>query len=277
MIGTGIGLGLSGFRLKSGPSTIPERIAGLELWLDAADSNTLFQSSGGSAATFDGDPVGQWLDKSAKGRHATQTDGTKKPALKLSGKNGLNVMQFDGSNDLLSISGSASSLKFLHSTDSTVFIVFKYTTLNDGALFDSIDGSSARTGIFLYATSAGSLQLLIARSSGSASTSTVSNASTSSYIPADFVLSSLVSNPTNATASQRSFVYKNGGNLFSNNTAGGVASTADATRDLMIGAFNPGIGTLNGFICELIIYSSALSGTNRGLVEAYLNSKWSIY
>jgi hypothetical protein len=221
--------------------------------------------------------VGQWLDKSGKARHATQTDGTKKPALKLSGKNSRNILQFDGSNDFLSISGSASSLKFLHSTDSTVFIVFKYTTLNNGGLFDSIDGSSSGTGLFLYATSAGSLILLIGRSSGSASTSTVSNASASSHIPADFVLLSLVNNPANATPSQRSFVYKNGGNLFSNNTASGVASNANATRDLMIGAFNPGTATLNGFICELIVYNSALSETSRTLVETYLNSKWSIY
>lgn len=277
MIGTGLGLGLSGFRLKTGPSTIPESILGLQLWLDAADSSTMYQSSGGSAATSDGDPVGLWWDKSGNARHATQSDGTKKPTLKLAGKNGRSILQYDGSNDLLSISGSSSSMKFLHSTDSTIFLVFKYTILNNAALLDSSLGSSAQTGVALYATSTGSVEFFVSRSSGSVATSTIYNVSSSSYITTDFVLLSFVNNPSNATANLRSFGYKNGGNSFNNNAILGTPSTANSTSDFNIGCFTNGTGSMNGFICEIIAYNSALSGTDRGLVESYLNTKWSIY
>ena len=56
MIGTGIGLGLSGYRMAAA-SFNPSKISGLQLWLDAADSSTILQSSGGSAASADGDEI----------------------------------------------------------------------------------------------------------------------------------------------------------------------------------------------------------------------------
>ena len=42
----------------------PASISGLQLWLDASDSGTLFQNSNGTtAAAADGDPVGYWVIK----------------------------------------------------------------------------------------------------------------------------------------------------------------------------------------------------------------------
>jgi hypothetical protein len=38
----------------------------------------------------------------------------------------------------------------------------------------------------------------------------------------------------------------------------------------------PFSGYLNGDIAEIIIYNSALSDTDRGLVESYLLAKWGI-
>lgn len=80
----------------------PGLLPGLQLWLDANDSATLFQDSAGSTpALSDGDPIGRWADKSGNARHATQSDGTKKLALRTALQNGLNVSQFDGVNDYL--------------------------------------------------------------------------------------------------------------------------------------------------------------------------------
>jgi hypothetical protein len=50
----------------------PRRIAGLALWLDAADSSTL---------TMNGSTVSEWRDKSGANRHATQTDAARQPGL----------------------------------------------------------------------------------------------------------------------------------------------------------------------------------------------------
>ena len=81
---------------KRRPKGLPLSIPGLQLWLDASDSSTLFQNSDGTTvATADGDPVGRWADKSGNGRHATQTDGTKKPFKKLAVKNSRDVIRWD--------------------------------------------------------------------------------------------------------------------------------------------------------------------------------------
>jgi hypothetical protein len=68
------------------------------LWLKA-DVGT-FQTSGGSAAAVDTDPVGEWQDQSGNGRHLGATLTTR-PLLKLNIQNGLPVLRFDGTNDLL--------------------------------------------------------------------------------------------------------------------------------------------------------------------------------
>ena len=107
MIGTGIGLGLSGYTLSRNAFK-PDMVSGLQLWLDAADSTTLYQSAGGALATADGDPVGQWQDKSGNSRHAGQTDGTKKPSLKTLVQNGKNAILNDGVNDILNLSSNLS-------------------------------------------------------------------------------------------------------------------------------------------------------------------------
>jgi hypothetical protein len=124
MIGTGIGLGLSGYRLPA-LAFSPANVSGLKLWLDAADSSTMLQSSGGAAVSSNGDPVGVWLDKSGNPYHATQSDGTRKPSFRTNVKNSRSVLRFDGSNDSLQIPGSASFLKFLHSSNATVFVAAK--------------------------------------------------------------------------------------------------------------------------------------------------------
>lgn len=78
----------------------PADITGLELWL-RADAGTL-QSSGGSAADSDGDPVGEWEDQSGNGIDFTQSTASSKPTLKLDMINKQPLIRFDGSNDDLS-------------------------------------------------------------------------------------------------------------------------------------------------------------------------------
>ena len=80
------------------------------------------------------------------------------------------------------------------------------------------------------------------------------------------------------TAANRSRLYKNGVVDAAVNTSSGSA-TGDATHDLMIGAAytaSSNANFLNGDICEIIIYDSALSDTNREAVENYLLAKWGI-
>jgi hypothetical protein len=78
----------------------PSRIATL-WWLDASDSSTLFDAtSGGSLVAADGE-VARWEDKSGNAKHITQATSVNRPIRKTNTENGRDVVQFDGTNDVL--------------------------------------------------------------------------------------------------------------------------------------------------------------------------------
>jgi hypothetical protein len=70
-------------------------------------------------------------------------------------------------------------------------------------------------------------------------------------------------------------------NLKINGVSKGTVTTGDGITQTATGSIDS-IGYKNdptyhqGDICEIIIYDSALSGTDRALVESYLMSKWAI-
>lgn len=49
------------------------------MWLDGADTNTLFSDSGGTTPATVGGTIGYWKDKSADGRHYTQATAANRP------------------------------------------------------------------------------------------------------------------------------------------------------------------------------------------------------
>lgn len=116
-IGYGIGIG------PTSRGFSPLSISGLQLWLDATTG--LFDAtSGGSAVTTDGSAVARWEDRSGNGRHATEVGINNRPVLKTAVQNGRNVIQFDGSNDILSLGTSITSV-------GSIFLVFKHLTFKD--------------------------------------------------------------------------------------------------------------------------------------------------
>lgn len=117
---------------------MPPPSTGLQLWLEA-DAGT-FQTSGGAAATADGDPVGEWQDQSGNGRHFGQTTAGLRPTLRLNVRNGLPSIRPDGFDDYLT---TASTLTGAH-----VFaVIFPGTTLPDfaGLFTESIDAAAPDT------------------------------------------------------------------------------------------------------------------------------------
>ena len=273
MIGTGIGLGVSGFNLARIPFS-PSSISGLQLWLDASDPATLYQSSGGSLASADGDPVGYWGDKSGNGRHAVQTDGTKKPALKLAIQNGKNVARWDGTNDFLSVTGSSSTMKFLHSADSTVFAVFS-SSVNNKCLLSTDNNSTTVVGYGIYlSTTGGNIEHVITKGSAPI---VIYHSPNIGSITAKCLLT-VVSKPSNATAANRSLIAKNSGTQLAANTYTGTPVTSNSYGDFTIGARSfSNDQNLNGDICEIVIFNSALDSNDKSRIENYLNAKWSIY
>jgi hypothetical protein len=239
MIGTGIGLGLSEFRLNSPWS--PTRLAGLQFWVDAADASTLYTNSAlTTLAVSDGDPVGGWKDKSGNSRNALQTDGTKKPLLKLAIQNGRNVVRFDGVNDNMTFST-------WQSNPSTVFLVVRSST--DTIFISTAAGASPGYPLFFYFTNGN-----VYGQSGYVSGFSTAN----TY------------NQWTVTCSTTARTIRRDGTA--GTSAGGVAGVAQYSK---IGEYDdPTRYSQTGDTLEILGYNSVLSGSDILLVEAYLKAKW---
>lgn len=263
----------------AGPWT-PSTIGGLQLWLDASDASTLYDAtSGGSLVAADGG-VARWEDKSGNARHATQGTSANRPLRKASVQGGKDVLRFDGSNDSLSISGSASAMKFLHSADSTVFMVLSRPAGGYQPLLGTGDTGTATVGFNWYLADGSSnsdkLTVMVVR--GVSATNVLLQSTANAFLPSGFSVLSHVCNPTNATAANRSSLRRNGGTAVAGNASTSAVSTANSSYDLKIAGDNYSGGeTFSAFDCsEIIIYDSALSDTDREAVENYLLAKWGI-
>jgi hypothetical protein len=84
-------------RFQSQATFSPLALSGLQLWLDATDSQSITLNSGN---------VSQWADKSPQGNNATQATAIRQPAYATASVNGLSSVEFDGTNDFMDITVS---------------------------------------------------------------------------------------------------------------------------------------------------------------------------
>jgi len=262
----------------------PTSVSGLQLWLDASDAGSLYDATtGGSLVAADGG-VARWEDKSGNARHATQSTSANRPARKTAVQGGKDVLRFDGSNDSLSIPNSTATFKFLHSADSTVFVVFKSgTTANPGHEFyailytDSSETTQVGYGLGTSDASPNNDAIALSVSRGVSGTSVVYASANNAFPSNVFGVASFVTKPTDGVASNRAIYRRNGGSAVASNTATNGVSTANSQANLTIGNVAATFSYyLNGDIAEIIIYDSALSSTSRAAVETYLLAKWGI-
>ncbi len=224
---------------------LPTKISGLQLWLDANDSSTLFQSSDGTLpATSDGDPLGFWADKSGSSRNAIQTDGTKKPLVRKNILNGKSGIRADGVNDYLLISSSG-----ITSSGFTHYIACRFLTVSGdqriiwGAT-DSGNFDVYNSKFNMYAGSPGLVGVGTALANTAYLCVTYYNGASSSL--------KVNNNTYNGNPGSN---YPTSYRLFSNN--------------------NVNYG--NAEIFEIMTYSSILSSSDDLAVIRYLNNKWNIY
>ena len=234
----------------------PNLISGLQLWLDAADSSTLFDATaGGSLVTTDGAAVARWADKSGNNRHATQATANARPLLKTSIKNGKNVLRFDGANDQLV------GVPCKWDGQVTVFYVAK-TNNNAGYVF--YDGSgNTNNDAFHFGWNAGK-PTVYGNGWGSGRTP---NASSGVSYTGSFIM-------TSSVLGSSSSIFVNGATPTGSSVANGSLSQA-ANNNYVIGYET--YWWFNGDISEILIYNSALTTTQRQAVETYLNTKWALY
>jgi hypothetical protein len=272
-------------RAGTWPVVAPGNVgSGLQLWLDASDSATLFDAtSGGSLVAADGG-VARWEDKSGNGRHMTQGTAGSRPARKTAIQGGRDVLRFDGSNDFMSVASSTATFTFLHATDSTIFLVLDQNKSGYAPLISTFDTGTANVGMQLdTGNGSGTADNVTHRvNRGVSGSNVVFQTTGNAFLGAGFNVISVVTQPANATAANRSSIRRNGGTAATGNAATGAPSSASSQYNLSLATDNylgvgSGDATFSSMdIAELIIYNSALSDTDRAAVETYLLAKWGI-
>jgi hypothetical protein len=219
--------------------------SGLLLWLDASDGSTI---TGTSSVT-------QWNDKSGNGYNAVPSStGTGSVALTTSAVNGLSALSYAGAGKKYLTVAPGTTAATL-----TYFVVIRMNSLTNYETFFHTEGTWA-------ANSIGSL-LYVSNGVQYASynNGSIGNSSLTMQPGYTYVMSG-VDFGSSASA------YVNGypiANLNGLNTATHNLST------LSIGGWSGDLNrTLNGYMCELQVYSAALDNATRRGIEYYLAQKW---
>jgi type II secretory pathway pseudopilin PulG len=246
----------------------PNDVNSLELWLDASDYNTLLTTScastPGTQANSD-DGVQCWRDKTANNNDAEQTDNTERPLLLINAINGLPSLDFDGTDDYMTLSNSGDLNK---NSDLSLFVVSNVETNGDQGLFSSY-GAGSYVQYSLEYVNAGNIYKFL-YDNGSTLTDTQSGGGS-----------------TDAGAELYSGVITAGGEIYSyfdavQNThsdydsASGTPAAAQG-NDIAIGAKNnTGTDPVDAQISEILFFSSTLTDGEREYIELYLAEKWDV-
>jgi Putative phage tail protein len=209
---------------------------------------------GDSLTGSDGSAVTTWIDSSGNGHNATQSNGPDKPFLQTTELNNLNVVEFNPSQAGLTIS-TANSL-----TEGTLFYVVKADSDtavglgNTGPL--SLTGGAAPS---QYPDTSGDIRSNDIRGS----LVTVGNPTRS------LALWNIISVTSAATGANGWNFYFNGELLTSTTASFGLATTT------YLGPAGP-FFTWGGYLAEVLLYTTALSTSDRQTVEGYLAWKWGL-
>ena len=262
-------ISLVGKRFAAGGITDPTDIVGLALWLDASDSATLEDAVGGGPTPLDDGDVAEWQDKSGNDNHCSQATAANRPHRRVAEVNGLDAIDFtQASKHILNsaVIGISSELP-VQTAAKTAFVVAQYdlgTSLTGGGygafcLYDTAAGAgeagaitgevgyrcSARTFVSDQPAAIGSPSIITMAQSGAGNIETVVSM---------WLDGAVVTNDTGAN-----------GLLVASRSVYHVGGSED------LGAF-----MFDGKVCEIIVYDSELSASDRGDVETYLANKWGV-
>lgn len=245
------------------------------LWLDASDTSTITASSGA---------VSEWRDKSANARHFSQATDVRQPTTGSATQNGRNVISFSAPTTSTACTwlqnGTASNFTFLHDgTDHIVAIVAKVTN-SQGMYYGNMQRNSGNRGALLYKNTT---TINHAIQNGNSFDAPVVNAPTNS-IDTNANVITVLADPDNGTAANRSAININTTSAYQNNTSTAAVSTAAPSFLFTIGAArsNSGAGDVSfgmtGFIAELVFVTGTnATEANRVRLRDYLNDKWAVY
>lgn len=241
-------------------------------WWLKADAGTFEDDGKTTPAADDGDVVGAWADQSGNGYDVLQATTAKKPTLKLSIQNGLPVIRFDGSDDIL-----VHSANVLTGTTGTLFavIVTPGSLSNDDIIIASGDEASATDNIHvrIYDQS-GTPSMAAVRVGGGADVvygSTTISTSTAYLFMWQSDGASYIFRLNGSAETESVRAGSNSGDWF-----GDLATTDNAT----IGAVKRSSEGNHqaADVCEIVYYDGdVLDSTDIDQLETYLNDRWAVY
>ena len=246
--------------------TLPP-VSGYMLWLDASNTSSIISL---------GNSVVQWNDLSSNKYNFAQYTSANQPTTNTRTINGLNVLDFDGTNDKL-ISTNLSSVwnPFHNATGATLFIVTSLDVNQDQPIVTT-SNDTTEIGMWLYTRSTPTDFAAAILNGTSNNFVSLEYGGTATYTANTPLVLSSVWNASNGTAADRIKFYKNSGTesgTFSQSTQS--FTSGNAIRTMHIGAWALS-NAFNGVIAEIIMYPGVLSDSNRNSVSNYLKTKWGI-
>ncbi len=229
----------------------PKSIAGLKLWLNAANASSM---------TFNGSTVSQINDLSGNGFHATQGTANNQPTYQATGANGKPTLFFD-TNDIIASTATIADYFLTPTTNPTatiMYVGYMPTIANSGNIsFGSNNQSNGR--FFFQLFFGGGMIFDVANPSGGRLTTTLSES--------DFT-SPVVLTVLRHGATMR--VRRNGVTIATKSNASGNYSTTTAAFRV------PESTTSQQYLSEVLAYQADLSDSQIATAERGLGKKWGI-
>jgi hypothetical protein len=238
--------------------------------LDAADASTV---------TLSTSKVTQWNDKSGNGYNFTQSTSGNQPTYSTSSLNSLNTITFTAANNTYLL-GTAST-NFMGTNSLSVYGIFKTNNSTSGSSVFSKALYGSASGRILYGYRDPGTPGTIVGGIGGNQGSNVYTSISDTYTGGAWRVFGFVSDRSGWT----NITYQNGISI------GSTTITVDTTTNLtnafpmLVGAYNNSSGGasppqagqyLDGAVGELLVFSSALTTSQRQQVEGYLAHKWGL-
>jgi hypothetical protein len=233
----------AGLRMATGELWTPADLDGLAAWYDASDASTITASS---------NDVTEWRDKSENDHHLVTNAGTPKTGTRTF--NGVNVIAFDGSSDLLNTSFA------IDSENISIAIVRAFDGTADLLSTFSVQRNTESQGRLHEQNFNNITQFGYRRPENrSITTSANTNISARAYVKSSTSLQSLWGD----------------GNLIGSN--GNTVTTWTSQRLWMGSSYSATAAErLIGAIGEFVLIDAALSEFDRQKLEGYLAHKWGL-
>jgi len=227
----------------------PRSISDCTLWLDANDSSTITKGNGTN--------ISSWRDKGSGGFNATNGANTG-PTTTTSGN--LTYLSFNGTSNFLQ-----TTLTIPGNTHS-ILIVYR-PSANNASSNSLLRAQAAKYIVFPYYT-------------GGLKNSYISNFETSPGTTIDAANSPLDPSASTSVHNVVAITIASGSQaIFNNGTSRATATAAldsGLSQAFYIGAFNGVSQFYTGELAEVIIYTRAITSTERQYLEGYLAWKWGL-